>query len=127
MQNQAFSTYNKVAKQTATPRQLESNLLSKSAAHLQRIRDNWDDARTELSEAMLFNRRLWTVFMASVVRDDNPLPAPIRQNVANLGIFIMNQQREILASPEPRKLDVLININRELAAGLRAVAPPPEE
>ncbi len=123
MQNQAFSAYNKIAKQTATPRQLESNLLAKSAGHLQRIRDNWKEARAELSQAMLFNRRLWTVFMTSVTRDDNPLPDPIRQNVANLGIFIMNHQREVMISPEPQKLDVLININRELAAGLRAMAP----
>ena len=124
MQNQAYSAYNKVAKQTATPRQLESNLLSRSAGQLQRIRDNWEDARTDLSEAMMFNRRLWTVFMTSVTRDDSPLPDPIRQNVANLGIFIMNQHREIMANPDPSKLDVLININRELAAGLRAMAPP---
>lgn len=126
MQNQAVSAYSKVAKQTATPRQLESNLLSRSAGQLQRIRDNWEEARAELNTAILFNRRLWTVFMTSVTRDDNPLPDSIRQNVANLGIFVMNRQREILVSPEPQKLDVLININRELAAGLRAMAPPEE-
>jgi len=123
MQNQAFNAYNTVSKQTATPRQLESNLLAKSAANFQRIRDNWDDAQAELNAAMLFNRRLWTIFMTSVTRKDNPLPAPIRQNVANLGLFIMNHQRELQSNPEAQKLDVLININRELAAGLRAVAP----
>ncbi len=127
MPNQAVNAYSKVAKQTASPRQLESTLLSKSAVNFQRIRDNWEEARSDLSAAMMFNRRLWTVFMTSVTRDDNPLPAPIRENVANLGIFIMNHQRELLASPEPKKLDVLININRELAAGLRAMAPPDDE
>ena len=124
MQNQALKAYSQVSKQTAAPRQIESNLLAKSAANLQRIRDNWDNAQSELDAAMMFNRRLWTVFMTSVTRENNPLPGPIRQNVANLGLFIMNQQRELMARPEPRKLDVLININRELAAGLRAVAPP---
>ncbi|MBU1176570.1 MAG: flagellar biosynthesis regulator FlaF [Alphaproteobacteria bacterium] len=124
MQNQALNAYNKVSKQTATPRQLESSLLAKSAAHFQRIRDNWDDAQADLEAAMLFNRRLWTVFMTSVTRDDNPLPKQIRQNVANLGLFIMNRQLELLRNPEARKLDALININRELAAGLRAMAPP---
>lgn len=122
MQNQALSAYNKVSKQTATPRQLESSLLAKSAANFQRIRDNWDSAQSDLDAAMLFNRRLWTVFMTSVTREDNPLPAPIRQNVANLGIFIMNRQLEMLTKPEAHKLDALININRELAAGLRAAA-----
>ena len=123
MQNQAFSAYNKVAKQTSSPRQLESNLLSKSAGNLQRIRDNWETARTELGDAMMFNGRLWTVFMTSVTREDSPLPDAIRQNVANLGIFIINHQRELFTHAEPHKLDVLITINRELAAGLRAMAP----
>lgn len=123
MQNQALSAYSKVAKQTTAPRQLESDLLAKSAANFQRIRDNWEDARSDLNEAILFNRRLWTMFLTTVTRDDNPLPAPIRQNVANLGLFVMNRQREIQANPEAHKLDALININRELAAGLRAMAP----
>ena len=126
MQNQALSAYNKVSKQTATPRQLESNLLAKSAANFQRIRDNWDNAKSELSAAMLFNRRLWTVFMTSVTREDSPLPNPIRENVANLGLFVMNRQLELMTNPEAHKLDVLITINRELAAGLRAAAPPKE-
>ena len=124
MQNQALSAYNKVSKQTATPRQLESSLLAKSAANFQRIRDNWENAQAELSAAMLFNRRLWTVFMTSVTRDNSPLPDQIRENVANLGLFVMNRQLELLTNPEARKLDVLITINRELAAGLRAAAPP---
>lgn len=124
MQNQALSAYNNVSKQTASPRQLESSLLAKSAAHFQRIRDNWESAQVELDAAMLFNRRLWTVFMTSVTREDSPLPDPIRENVANLGLFVMNRQLELLTNPEAHKLDVLININRELAAGLRAAAPP---
>jgi flagellar biosynthesis activator protein FlaF len=127
MQNQAFSAYHKVSRQTAEPRQIESNLLSRSAANFQRIRDNWDEAFTELEEAMLFNRRLWTVFLTTVTREDNPLPAAIRENIANLGLFVMNQQRELQNNPEARKLDVLITINRELAAGLRAAAPSPSE
>lgn len=122
MQNQALSAYNKVSRQTASPRQLESTLLAKSAANFQRIRDNWEQAQTELADAMMFNRRLWTVFLTSVTREDNPLPAPIRQNVANLGLFVMNRQLELVSRPEPQKLDALININREIAAGLRAAA-----
>ncbi len=117
MQSQAFNAYHKVSRQTATPRQLESNLLTKSAANFQRIRDNWDDAKAELESAILFNRRLWTIFMTSVTREDNPLPEDVRENVANLGLFVMNHQRELLLSPDARKLDVLITINRELAAG----------
>src|SRR5690606_29596952 len=110
-----------VARTTAGPRELESGLLVKSAASLQRIRDDWENGGREgLKAALLFNRRLWTVFLTSVTRDDSPLPRDIRQNVANLGLFIMNHTLAIEAEPAREKLDVLININREIATGLRA-------
>jgi flagellar protein FlaF len=124
MQQQAASAYSQVARQTVSPRELEANLLSKSAANLQRLRDDWDNSpRAELSSALLFNRRLWTVFMTSVTREDSQLPVDLRQNIANLGIFIMKHSLALQAEPVPQKLDVLININRQLAAGLRAAAP----
>ncbi len=75
--------------------------------------------KTELDGALTYNRKLWTVFMTSVTTDENPLPTLIKQNVANLGIFVMNHTISTLATPEARKLDVLININKELATGLR--------
>lgn len=111
-----------MAKRTATPRDLEANLLSQSAAQLQRIRENWDSCEHELPGALKFNRKLWNVFLTSVTKDDNPLPAPVRQNVANLGLFVMKQTISVEAHPQAGKLDVLININRELAAGLRAAS-----
>ncbi|MNL88962.1 flagellar biosynthesis regulatory protein FlaF [compost metagenome] len=56
-----------------------------------------------------------------MTKDDSPLPAEIRQNIANLGMFIMNQTREILLdlNPQPQQLDVLVRLNRQIAAGLR--------
>ena len=123
MQNQAALAYQQVAKKTISPREIEANLLSRSAGRLQRIRDNWQDERSDLKEALTFNHKLWVVFMTSAAKDDNPLPIPVRQNIANLGIFVMNHTLEIHAEPQPAKLDVLITINRELAAGLRAANP----
>jgi len=46
------------------------------------------------------------------------LPAGVRQNVANLGLFVFKQTLAIQADPKPETLGSLININRELAAGL---------
>jgi flagellar protein FlaF len=124
MQNQAASAYQQTGQRTTNPRDLEANLLSRSASNLQRMRDDWDSIpRLELANALQFNRRLWTVFMTSVTREDSPLPIDVRQNVANLGIFVMKQSLSLQADPVASKLDVLININRQLAAGLRANAP----
>ena len=87
---------------------------------LQAIRENWDKRRPELDEALTHNRKLWTVLVTAVTRPENPLPDPIKQNIANLGIFIFGRTLDILAEPRAEQLGILISINRELAAGLRA-------
>lgn len=120
MQQHGALAYQQTAKTVEQPRDREAALLIKAAASLQRIRDTWPDAFDELEHALVTNRKLWTVFMTSVTKDENPLPLPVRQNIANLGLFIMNETREMLISPNPQRLDSLININRQLAAGLRA-------
>ena len=123
MQNSAALAYQQVGKQTVSPRVLEANLLSRSAAQLQRVRDDWENSRRDLFEALRFNRKLWNTFMTSVTGEESKLPRDLRENIANLGIFVMKQTLSTQSSPEPRKLDSLININRELAAGLRATSP----
>ncbi len=45
MQQQAAAAYQQTAKKTANPRELEASLLSKSAAQLQRIKDDWDNKK----------------------------------------------------------------------------------
>lgn len=120
MQQQAALAYQQVAKRTANPRDLEANLLSRAAANLQRIRENWEGNHDELPSALHFNSKLWKVFLTSATSDDNPLPAVIRQNVANLGLFVLSHTLRTEINPQASSLDVLININRELAAGLRA-------
>ena len=125
MQQQGALAYQQVGKQTVNPRDLEAGLLSKSASNLQRIQDNWDTStRDDLALALRFNRRLWTVFMSSVTDPASPLPTDLRQNVANLGIFVAKHTLQLQIEPAARKLDVLININRQIAAGLRATPQP---
>jgi flagellar protein FlaF len=116
----AAQAYGNVARQIANPRELEANLLLNAAARFQAIREAWEDRKAELEDALLYNRKLWTIFLTSVTDGDNQLPANIRQNVANLGLFVMNETREVSGNPRPEPLTSLININRELAAGLLA-------
>ena len=113
----AAQAYGKVARQTSSPREMEASLLLKAAARLQAVSDNWGD-RAVIDEALLYNRKLWSIFLTSVMRAENPLPEQVRQNVANLGVFVMNQTVSLMTEPRREKLAPLININRELAAGL---------
>jgi flagellar biosynthesis activator protein FlaF len=123
----AAQAYGMVAKQVASPRELESDLLLKAASRLQAVQDGWDGTKPQannarLNDALLYNRKLWMIFLSSATASDNPLPAAIRQNVANLGIFVMHQTIAVMADPKPEPLSSLIKINRELASGLRGAA-----
>ena len=118
----AAQAYGKIAKQVASPRELEASLLLKAASRLQAVQDGWDKTRPELDDALRYNRKLWTIFTTSITTPDHPLPVEIRQNVANLGVFVFSQTIAILANPQPASLTALISINRELAAGLRGAA-----
>ena len=111
--------YRAVAKEIASPRDLEASLLLKAAARLQAVVDSWDQNRSDLDGALLYNRKLWTVFLGSAMNDDNPLPVEIRQNVANLGMYIMSQTIAVTSDPKVEIVNSLVTINRELAAGLR--------
>jgi len=117
----AAQAYQSVAKQTASPRDLEADLLLKAAARLQSIQDRWESEYGKLDDALLYNRKLWSIFLTAVTSADNPLPSDVRQNVASLGLFVMNQTMTVLSDPKPESLRTLISINRELAAGLRTI------
>jgi flagellar biosynthesis activator protein FlaF len=98
---QATRAYGAIANQTANPRDLEADLLLNAAARLQAIRDAWDDKTPELDAALLFNRKLWSIFVTAATSPGSPLPMGLRQNVANLGIFVFKQTIAILADPKP--------------------------
>ena len=56
--------------------------------------------------------------MSAAESNDNPQPFEIRQSIANIGVFVLKQTVAIEAEPDPDKITPLIEINRNLAAGL---------
>jgi flagellar biosynthesis activator protein FlaF len=117
--NYPAQAYAKTAQQTLQGRDLEAHVLLKSAARLQGIRDNWDVRQGELDEALLANRKIWTVFVSSMSADDCQLPSMVRSNMINLGMFTFNRTIQMAVNPQPQQLTVLIDINRNIAMGLR--------
>ena len=88
--HQAAAAYGRIAQTTQSPRELEAGILMKSAQKLQAVKEDWEARQGDLDEALTYNRKLWTVLIGTVGRDDNPLPAPVKQNITNLGVFILN-------------------------------------
>ena len=116
--HQAAQAYARTAQATVSPRELEAGLLVKAASRLQSVRDTSEHSSKQLYDALYYNRKLWTVLVSSAARPENPLPQPIKQNIANLGLFIFDRTLDVQMNPDPKKLEILITINRELAAGL---------
>ena len=116
--------YAKTAQATGNPRELEAQLLLRAAAKLQAIKDGTPTEQDGFISAIRYNRRLWLVFANSIGKSENPLPREIKQNVANLANFIINHSMKLESDQAraPERVGVLININREIAAGLRANA-----
>lgn len=118
---------------TPDQRELEARVLIKAAKNMQTLRDDWENVTPDLLDDVLrYNRQIWLMFVDTAMEDGNPdRPTELRKNIANLGTFIFNHSIELLANPAKEKLDILIDINREIAAGLMtkppAAAPAPED
>jgi len=112
----------KQPKSVLSDREAEAVLLMKAAAMLKHVQSHWasPDREHALDTALEYNQRLWTVFQAALQDETNPLPAHIKENVVRLGAFVHRKTFEIIAYPSVEKLDVLIGINTNIAAGLKS-------
>jgi len=114
----AAQAYARVANTTSSPRDIEAQALLLAANKLQAVMNNVDATYTQMSEALIFNRKLWTIFLSEAQRDENPNSLDVRQNIANLGVFVLSQTAALQMSPQREHIKPLIEINRNIAAGL---------
>jgi flagellar biosynthesis activator protein FlaF len=120
-----MQAYRNIQKATMiSEREFDAYALTESAHKLRECQQNWDMPEREridrLFAALKINGMLWSIFQAEITRDDNPLPKQVRQDLLTLSLFVDKRTKEILCFPESEKLTILININLNLAAGLRA-------
>ena len=98
--------------------ELESRALIKAAAALNNAKENWQGMTNDLSVALDKNRRLWCILASAMKEEDCPQPKEIKQNILNLASFVFKRTMEVISTPTPEKLDILININMNIARGL---------
>ena len=120
MYSSPLQTYETVNKKTMSGREIEAAVLNQAALKLKACQDNWDtDDRDErLNAALEFNQQIWSILQGELVKADNPLPQQIRQNLLALSAFVDKRIFETMAFPSPEKLNIVIDINRNIAAGL---------
>jgi flagellar protein FlaF len=114
----AAAAYSRTSQTTASPREIEAQALLKAARQLQDVQTGWTGPDKAMHNALLFNRRLWSIFMSAAENNDNPQSLEVRQNIANIAVFVMKQTVDMQTDPDPKKLKSLIDINCNLAAGL---------
>ena len=121
MYKNPLEAYQTTEKATMSGRDLEASVLTKAALKLADCQKNWDaeDRDTILDEALKFNQRIWSIFQAELSKDDNPLPVELRANLLRLSGFIDKRIFEVMADPQPEKLNIVMDINNNIAAGLR--------
>src|SRR5437868_14294640 len=114
----AAQAYTRTSHTTASPRGIEAQALLKAARQLLDVQTNSAGPDKNMHNALLFNRRLWSIFMSAMETNDTPQPLEVRQNIASIGVFVMKQTVEMQINPDPAKLKSLIDINCNIAAGL---------
>jgi len=113
--------YETVSRTTLSGRDIEADVLTKGARKLRQCQESWDEDghRAKLDDALKFNQRVWSIFQGELGREDNPLPKHIRRDLLKLSVFIDKRIFETMAYPSPEKLTAIIEINQNIAAGLR--------
>ena len=121
MYQNALATYQAVERKTISGPETEARVLTEAALKLQDCQKNWGSENNEskLSEALRYNQKVWSIFQAELTKEDNPLPDQLKKDLMRLSVFVDRRIFETMASPSPEKLNAVININRNIAAGLR--------
>lgn len=118
---QAADAYGQTASAT-DQRSLEGRALMKAALKLEdlskRLSAKENVSLEDISATLEYNHKLWTVFVGETMNDEHPLPQDIKNNIASLGLFVFKRTKELFIETQPEKLKALIDINRNIAAGL---------
>ena len=122
MYQNTANAYTAMQKEALSGRELEASVLTRAGLMLKQVRENWaaPDRDAKLLEAIKFNQKVWSFFQAELSDPENPLPKNLRQDILNLSLFIDKRLFEVMANPAKEKLDIVIDIDFNLAAGLRS-------
>ena len=118
MTNSAANAYFQAQKSAATPRSAEAIVFTQAAVALDQAKSLTHDYEA-YSDALISNQKLWTVMQADLLEDGNRLTDDLKQKLLGISTFVDQQTLKALADPQAEYLDALIEINKNIAGGLR--------
>lgn len=112
-----------------TTTSVEVKALEQATKNFIHCQQHWqeDAFSSDLDVALRFNQKIWDIFQTDCRRDDCALPQNVRENLLSLSVFIRRYTLEIMAKPSLKKVNTLITINENIAAGLSASAQKKSE
>lgn len=118
MSKTGYAKQQDVALGVQSPRQAEGYALVEVARRMEDVRRDDQSTRQAKIDIFTLNWRLWTIFQSELSNPDNPLPTEIKKNMLQLANFIDKHTIKEMRDPTDKGLEVLVNINRQVAAGL---------
>jgi len=121
-----YDVYKKAEEKSLAGKDLEVAVLVKGARLLKECQRKWEtytqkQLLMELAEACKYNQRIWAIFQTEALQEDNPMPIQLKRNIILLAGYIDKRLLDVLAYPNPKKLTQIIDININIAAGLRGI------
>lgn len=114
---QQLNAYTATQKDSESLREIEARALLNCASKIRQAQEQNGNYELYL-DAIKTNQRLWTIFQVSLCEPENPLPRDLKITLLNLSRFIDKISLRAQAEYNPALLDSLIDINRNIAAGL---------
>ncbi len=115
--NDQHGAYTSRQRNNETPRETEARALLSCASRLERARGT-EVSKEEYAEAVQHNQQLWTIFQVCLCEPDNQLPKDLKDILLNLSQYVDKASFRAMSGHNPDILRSLININRNIAAGL---------
>ena len=112
-----YSTYFQAQSNVETLRETEAQALLRCALRLEEAQRE-EVGYFDYCFAVRQNQKLWTVFQASLMDADCKLPAGLIDTLKGLSIYIDRRSLRCIGEFDKALLKVLIDINKQIAAGL---------
>ena len=114
---QGYAAYTQFKPTNDSHRDLEYRVLGRVTGAL--IKASADGSKlSEVYDAALWNEKVWHVFRCDLSSTENKLPADLKGSLISLAIWVSKETCRVLDNTAG--LDGLININRQVMAGLNA-------